>query len=167
MFEQYFPHSSMQYPISSHDTGMNQEHRTHRSDEDDDDDDLPLGGEASNDLIENMSDDEGHTSRNFTVSPTAVGEGEDDDDNPPELINVNHLSAEQDLAVRTGLEHDEAINRSIAFRTDNTYNRQTSPKPSSYHHPNIHEHDMNVDEPDSNATRIYSSPKTSSVGLHV
>lgn len=143
MLDHYLHQAPTHYHnITPNDTGMHQDHGVGRSDDEDEDDDLPLGGEASTDLIENMSDDEGHTSRNFNVSPTVEGDDEENDKEPPPLISEHQLIQQSEFSVRKQPRTNDGINRSIAFQIDNTFNRD-GPTHKSYHKPDLYDHEMN------------------------
>ena len=84
-----------------------------RHDAYEDEDDMPLGDEAGSGLLDNMSDDEVNMSRNFNVSPTAVGD--DDDDRIPQLVEQNSMQISPPIV-------SNQLNNRI-YQVDNRYNR--------------------------------------------
>ena len=89
------------------------------ADNDDDDDDMQLGDEADVGLSEHMSDDDGHVSHSFNVSPTP----EDDDNEPPELIDQKPLTTPPFSADTPPTHYREPLDLRQGYQVNHTYNR--------------------------------------------
>lgn len=95
---------------------------------------MALGDEAAADLLGNMSDDDGNVSRSLNVSPTM----DDDDDEPPELVDHKPLLTRPTKQII----NSNTIDRSIAYTINETYNPKDF-SPISTNQPNDDLYDNN------------------------
>jgi len=96
---------------------------------------MALGDEAAGDLLGTMSDDEdGNVSPNLNVSPTM----DDDDDEPPELVDHKPLLTRPTKQIL----NSNIIDRSIAYTINETYNTKDF-SPISSNQPNDDLYDNN------------------------
>jgi hypothetical protein len=106
----------VQYQLSSLDPEVDAHQDDGNDADNDDDDDMQLGDEADAGLSEHMSDDDGHVSHSFNVSPTA----EDDDNEPPELIDQKPLTTPP---FSPPTNYREPLDLRQGYQVNNTYNR--------------------------------------------
>jgi len=114
---------------------------------------MALGDEAAADLLGTMSDDDdGNVSPSLNVSPTM----DDDDDEPPELIDHKPLQTPLLTRPTKQIINSNIIDHSIAYTINETYNTKDF-TPISSNQPNDDLYDNN------NIPNNYSSYKHNSV----
>jgi hypothetical protein len=91
--------------------------------DDDDDDDLALGDEASAGLLENMSDDDGHVSHNFNVSPTIDDDDDDDDDDTSESAGHKRLRTPPSTSPSRLIKHRGMLDHTMIHPLNHNYDQ--------------------------------------------
>ena len=138
----------IQYQLSSLDAEADTQQDPSNDVDNDDEDDMQLGDEADVGLSEHMSDDDGHVSNIFNVSPPA----EEDDNDVPELIDQKPLSTPPFSPNTPPAQHREPLDLRLPYQVNNTYNQGYFPTRSGDHH-------MHDDRPLPTTSTSYASPQ--------
>lgn len=144
----------VRYQLSSLDAEPDTRQGEGNDADNDDDDDMQLGDEADAGLSEHMSDDDGHVSHSFNVSPTP----EDDDNEPPELIDQKPLTTPPFSPDTPPTQYREPLDLRRGYQVNHTYNRSDVAARST-------DQDMEADLPLWSTSTKHTSPPQRTVRI--